>query len=345
MSTTWAAPEAGDWSTMSTGFPVALKDDPTDTARVPTYSKDDFTQMFFAAYESRPIPLFWQNLARKKKMATAMDAIYSLYCEIAQEVQTEFRNNKKQDYRLAKVRPGHMALMVALTENCEEKDLTKQKIKRRLKNSMRLTLRSSIAAAETDEQIDSVILTTMTTRMDELLDEKRRVAGMDSKKRRSAELGELSGLGGEPEEPLRKRREVIEYYASQANLARQVLLLAREAHSFPQEKTKEIDERAAEFIHAYMQTLHDDSQSMLKYSSESMESPNMQELQVAQAHQALKVATSAVMNSAGHPNALDISATLPMHYGGIAIPPFRSFNPVPELGARPTGMNPKPNGK
>jgi len=32
-----------------------------------------------------------------------MDAIYSLYCEIAQEVQTEFRNNKKQDYRLAKV--------------------------------------------------------------------------------------------------------------------------------------------------------------------------------------------------------------------------------------------------
>jgi len=53
---------------MSTGFPVALKDDPADTARVLNFSKDEFTQMFFSAYESRPIPLFWQNLARKKKM-------------------------------------------------------------------------------------------------------------------------------------------------------------------------------------------------------------------------------------------------------------------------------------
>eukprot|EP00968_Pinguiococcus_pyrenoidosus_P016683 scaffold1617_cov252-Pinguiococcus_pyrenoidosus.AAC.4 len=53
--------------------------------------------------------------------------------------------------RTLQVRPGHMALMVALTENCEEKDLTKQKIKRRLKNAMRLTLRSSIATAESGE--------------------------------------------------------------------------------------------------------------------------------------------------------------------------------------------------
>eukprot|EP00968_Pinguiococcus_pyrenoidosus_P016684 scaffold1617_cov252-Pinguiococcus_pyrenoidosus.AAC.5 len=188
----------------------------------------------------------------------------------------------------------------------------------------------------------------MTTRMDELLDEKRRVAGMDqNKKRRSHEIGELSGFGGDPDEPLRKKREVIDYYASQANLARQVLLLAREAHSFPQEKTKEIDERASEFIHAYMQTLQDESSSMLKYSSETAESASVQELQVAQAQaQALKAATSAVMNTAGHPNPLDIGATLPMHYGGIAIPPFRSFNPVPELSAaRAPGMNPKPNGK
>mmetsp|Transcript_18040 Transcript_18040/g.55303 ORF Transcript_18040/g.55303 Transcript_18040/m.55303 type:complete len:190 (+) Transcript_18040:156-725(+) len=189
----------------------------------------------------------------------------------------------------------------------------------------------------------------MMNRMDELLDEKRRGRAED-KKRRAGDVVDVTGVG-DYEEPAKKRRDIIDDYASQANLARQMLLLARETESFSQDKIKEMDDRATEFLNAYFAALTDGASSMLKFTTPDAADAGMIQSQAAAQAAAMKsgAPAAAAMNNVGHAAAsaaIDMSSALPMQYGMQMASFGRPFGqPMVDLSSR-SAMNPnKPNGK